>query len=455
MELKEPLDFWIEVKVIIETIADKFDKTWLKRKRILSTQLLVTILFKLVLSKNRQGYGSNLLQFWETCAEKGITLPQINSIAASSFCEARQKLPEAIFEQLNQALIVHWQKTQVLPVWKNHRLFAIDGSRINLPRDLINAGYKLYDKQRRHYPQGLLSCLYNLQEKIEYDFSLATHMDERSCALEHIKQLTSTDIIVFDRGYFSYLLLYKVIEQGIHVIFRLQPGTVNKKVLEFWESDQEDILIDSVPSPAVVSDLKKRGFYLVIKPLPLRLIKHKINDELYVYGTTLIGNDYPKDCFAEVYHGRWGIEELYKISKNFIEVEDFHAQTERGVKQELYTHLLLINLARFFELEAQKQLQSPSNKKEHASENKNYFDNIFYSATQLAINFKNCLLVTGRYLENLLLASKALIGNWLSKVIGSIVRLRQRKRPNRHYPRISHKPRRKWESFRNVLAAKA
>ena len=57
---------------------------------------------------------------------------------------------------------------------------------------------------------------------------------------------------------------------------------------------------------------------------------------------------YKIDEFQKLYHGRWGIEELYKISKVYIDVEDFHSSTERGVKQELYAHLLLINIARIF-----------------------------------------------------------------------------------------------------------
>lgn len=49
-------------------------------------------------------------------------------------------------------------------------------------------------------------------------------------------------------------------------------------------------------------------------------------------------------------NGRWGIEELCKISKQLIGIEDFHSQTERGVKQEIYAHLLLINIARILVL---------------------------------------------------------------------------------------------------------
>jgi hypothetical protein len=452
MHSKKTLNFWTEVKNIFKKISDEFDAKWQKRKRVLSTQLLVAIILKLVQSKNRQGYGSTLIQFWEVCAEKNIELPQEKSISASSLCEARQKLSEDIFKELNQELINHWQKNQELPTWHGHRIFAVDGSRVNVPRELINDGYKLYDEKRgRYYPQGLMSCLYNLQEKVIYDFSFVTHMNERLCALEHMKRLTKKDIIVFDRGYFSYLLLYKVLEEGIQGIFRLQlqESGINGKVLDFWKSHQDDIVIEYMPSMTVIDDLKKRGFNLDIKPLTVRLIKHKIDNKTYVYATTLISEAYPKECFAEIYHGRWGIEELYKISKQFINIEEFHAKTARGVKQEVYAHLLLINLARFVEFEA-KSVLPPSKEDEAVIENIQDSTHIFNPVTILNINFKNCLLVTGRYLESLILAGYELLVDWLAKLMRSIVRVRQKLRPNRHYPRISHQPRAKWSNYRNL-----
>ena len=276
MNTYKSLDFWVEVKNIFQKISNKFDSEWQKRKRVLSTQLLVAIIFKLVQSKNRQGYSSNLTEFWEICAEKAIELPQVNSVTASSLCEARQKLSEVIFKELNKEVIAHWQKDQNLPTWNGYRIFAIDGSRVNLPRELIKDGYKLYAEKRGHYfPQGLMSCLYNLQEKVVYDFSFVNHMNERLCALEHIKLLGKKDIVVFDRGYFSYLLLYKILEQGVQGIFRLQSqkSGLNSKVLEFWKSHEDDTIIDYIPSTTVMFELRKRGFNLDKKPLTVRLVK--------------------------------------------------------------------------------------------------------------------------------------------------------------------------------------
>jgi hypothetical protein len=130
---------------------------------------------------------------------------------------------------------------------------------------------------------------------------------------------------------FSYLLLHEFHKNGVHAIFRLQEGTVNKQIKGFISSSKIDEIIEYVPSGAVISDLKKQGYFLKPKPLSLRLIKQTIKEETYLYGTTLIDKEYTADCFCNLYHERCSIEELYKISKNIIYIEEFHSKIERGV----------------------------------------------------------------------------------------------------------------------------
>jgi hypothetical protein len=453
MASEKTVNFWIKSQSIFEDICNKCDKTWQKRKRILSTKLLVIFIIKLVLSKNKQGYASSLLQLWDTCVEKGIQLPQVNSIAPSSLCEARQKLPENVFMDLNLALLEHWNKSEKpSPTWHGHKVFAVDGSKINLPRGLLNYGYTTAKDRGRYYPQGTMSCLYNLHEQIAYDFTFVSHGDERACAIEHFKCVDDGDIVIFDRGYFSYFMFYTALQSNINVVFRMQNGTVNGKVAEFWKSDLNDIIIEYMPSETVKSDLRKRGHKLDFKPVTMRLIKHKIKDETYVYATTLIGEQYPSVEFGALYHSRWGIEELYKISKCFIDVEDFHSQTERGVKHELYAHILLINIARMFETEASEMLLVNDRIKE-SNEVATGDNASLKTNNHVKINFKNCILVVARYLENLILAPHNLIATWINKAICSIARVTQRVRPGRSYQRISHKPRGKWDSFRTLLKA--
>jgi hypothetical protein len=272
-------------------------------------------------------------------------------------------------------------------------------------------------------------------------------MNERTCALQHLEVLEPNDVVIFDRGYFSYLLLHEFHNRGVHVIFRLQEGTVNKALKDFINGSKTDEIIEYIPSYNVLCDLKKQNYFLDGKPIPLRLIKHTIKGETYFYGTTLIGEKYPPECFYDLYHERWSIEELYKISKNIVDIEEFHSKTERGVKQEIYAHLLLINLSRFFEFDAQGGLPTMKNQDKEACEKANFYK-FFNPASLFNINFKNCLMVVGRYVVDLFLDTYKEVKNWTGKVIHMILRVRQKIRPGRSFPRKSYKPSSKWERRR-------
>ena len=438
------VDYWSSVKVIVDKICEHYDDLWSKRHRILNSKIILMIILKMVTGDRRAGLITNLTEFWDICADKGIDLPQPKSISASSFCEARQKLSEDIFKDLNKALLKNWDENRCLPRWQEHRIYAADGSRINIPRELAECGFKIYDETRRHYPQGLLSCLYDVLSKTVFDFDFVSHMNERRCVIEHLKVLEPTDIVIFDRGYFSYLLLHEFSKNGVHAIFRLQEGSVNKQIQAFIESTKTDEVIEYIPSATVISDLKKQGYNLKPQPLKLRLIKHKIRDVTYLYGTTLYNQEkYPAHQMAALYHERWDIEELYKISKHIIDIEQFHSKTERGVKQEIYAHILLINLSRFFEFDAKLP---PINKVDKEKCDNVNFYKFFNPTSMFNLNFKNCIAVVGRYLDKLILDTYEQVKSWPPKVIAMILRVRQKIRPGRHCPRRSYRPEKKWEN---------
>lgn len=433
-----------------DRVCEGYDKQWQRRSRVLNSKIIILMIFKIILSDRRQGLGINLTEFWDGCSDKNIDLPQAKSVTASSFCEARQKVSEDIFKDINRSLLNNWSEKRSLPLWLGHRVYATDGSKVNIPRDLVAFGFKIQDEERQHYPQGLVSCLYDVLSKTVYDFDFVSHMNERTCALKHLEILEPNDVVIFDRGYFSYLLLHEFHKKGVHVLFRLQKGTVNKQTQAFISSSKTDEIIEYVPSDSIAFTLKKQGYVLEQKPIPFRLIKQTIKGDIHLYGTTLIGEQYPLSCFAELYHERWSIEELYKISKRIVDIEEFHSKTERGVKQEIYAHLLLINLSRFFEFDVQDDLP-PMDQEDKEKCGKVDFYKFFNPASLFNINFKNCLMIVGRYVENLFLDTYEEIENWTRKVTHLILRVRQKIRPGRSFPRQSFKPERKWKNKKATI----
>jgi len=57
-------DFWSLLKEVIKNFCAAFANKWQIRKRVIDTHLLVLFIFKLVLSKNQQGYKSLLIELF-------------------------------------------------------------------------------------------------------------------------------------------------------------------------------------------------------------------------------------------------------------------------------------------------------------------------------------------------------------------------------------------------------
>jgi len=424
------LSLWISIKLYIDVLSQKYDSIWRTRKRIIGTAFLIVFIFKLVLGKNKQGYNSILVEMWHNLVFTALPFAQKKPLAASSVCEARMKLPEQIFKDLNSSFVKEFEKTNNSLFWNGYRLFGIDGSKINLPRELIAQGYNIHSKLA-YYPQGLLSCLYELSTELPYDFDLVSHGNERECAIKHLHLLGPKDIVIMDRGYFSYFLLRQFFNKNVKVIFRLQ-RKAGKAFNAFWNSNKLEDTIMLPPSPKALKKLKNKN----AQPIPLRLIKYTISGKTYVLATTLFGEQFSRQTFSELYHLRWFEEEAFKVSKNLINVEDFHAKSLRGIKQELFAHFCIITLSRILEHKATLDINPKLDSNNYAFRK--------FSQT-LKINFKNCILVISKAIEDIVfLKIPIFISSLLPKLMISISRLYHKIRPNRQNRRISHKPRTKW-----------
>jgi hypothetical protein len=446
---------WQEVAEIIRDIAVQYDEKWRIRKRLIDSMLIILLVFRLVCSKNTQSYGTTIDELWDSCRKLNLPLPQKRTISSSSFCDARKKLDETVFKEINWKILetytAHARDKSYR--WNGHRIFAVDGSKINLPRKLTACGYKP-PSGISHYPQGLLSCLYQLKSQMPFDFDLVPHANERACAERHLQVLAPGDVIVYDRGYFSYLMLHRHIEAKIHAVFRLQENA-GKVIKAFFSSAPTDIIATVYPSAPVLNDLKKTHPDLVIVPRQIRLVKYQKGNETLCLGTTLLDqNRYKKQDLMDVYHSRWGVEELYKISKRLFIIEDFHAQTERGVKQEIFAHFALINMNRIFANQADIDLNATHNSEGPLEKQSDaYQSSSTLQMKRIKTNFKNCIQAFTRSIEELLLFH-AKIRKVVEHVYEYVIGHHQKQRPGRFYPRKSSRPIAKWHASNNKCRTK-
>jgi len=447
------VSLWEKVAKVINDVAEEYDEKWQVRKRLINSMMIILLIFRLVSSKNSQGYGTTIDELWDSCRKMNLPLPQKSTIAPSSFCAARKKLDEDVFKSINQKIIDTYaeQGQDDAHKWLGHRIFAVDGSQLNLPRNLTSCGYKL-PSDNSNYPQGLLSCLYQVKSQMPFDFDLVSHGNERTCAKQHLQVLEKGDVVVYDRGYFSYPMLHQHLKSQIHAVFRLQESSYNV-IRDFFSAEQTDIIATIYPSEKTRRDIKRAHPKIEIVPLKMRLIKYEIGNETYCLGTTLTDQsryDNTQD-FIDIYHARWGVEELYKVSKRIFIIEDFHAKSERGVKQEIFAHFALITMNRIFANQADIDLNRPSNSivqsevltcSELAPGNN--------KMSRIKTNFKNCIHVFTRGIEELLLLQNKLKAA-VERTFNFIIGRHQKERPGRSYPRISMLPRTKFKPTKKKI----
>ena len=150
------VQLWQDIIGSVARVARAYDAEWIQRRRVLNTLLIVQFVFRLVFAPDRRGYATVVGELWDQCQRLGLELPRREPVSAAAICKARAKVGAAVFRDIHRAVLE--QAGPQGGLWKGHRLFAVDGSKLNLPRGLLPAGYPR-PSDTAHYPQGLLSCL--------------------------------------------------------------------------------------------------------------------------------------------------------------------------------------------------------------------------------------------------------------------------------------------------------
>jgi len=100
---------------------------------------------------------------------------------------------DAVFREVHRRIIERMDDGG-LPRWCGWWLYAVDGTKINLPCELVERGYRT-PQPEAHYPQELVSCLCRLNDRCR---STSTW---RRMVAAHLPHVHTGDVVVYDRGY--------------------------------------------------------------------------------------------------------------------------------------------------------------------------------------------------------------------------------------------------------------
>jgi hypothetical protein len=273
----------------------------------------------------------------------------IREVTKGAFTQARAKLNPWAFKRLNEVAVNSFYEGAAYIVWHEMRLLAVDGTRLVLPNHpsvVEEFGVHQFGP-KADSPRSLAlgSLLYDALNLVTIDSQIAPYASsERDLLLEHLEYVKPGDLLLLDRGYPSFWLLFLLKAKGIEFCVRLKEDWW-LKVKDFTESSEKERIVTFALPKKDRSKLKDFP-HMLDQEITCRLIKVELeNGETEVLCTSLEDSaTYLHEDFEELYHYRWNEEEAYKLLKSRIELEDFSGKTAKAVKQDFHAKVFLMTL---------------------------------------------------------------------------------------------------------------
>lgn len=310
-----------------------------KRKLPLKTIILLVIRFKSSIQRE-------LDRFYKEVTKSDFN---IREATKGAFTQARAKLNPWAFTRLNEVAVDSFYEGAEYYVWHDMRLLSVDGTRLYLPNhpSVVDefGVHKFGPKADSPRSLAMGSLLYDALNLITIDSQIAPYAaSERDLLMKHLDKVNCGDMLLLDRGYPCFWLLFLFKAKGIEFCIRLQEDWW-LKVKDFTESTEKERIV-TFDLPKKDYDKLKDFPQMHRSSLTCRLIKIELeNGDKEVLCTSLTdAQKYLYEEFEQVYHYRWNEEEAYKLLKSRIELENFSGKTARAVKQDFHAKVFLMTL---------------------------------------------------------------------------------------------------------------
>lgn len=293
------------------------------------------------------------------------------SISNPGFHKQRMKLnPEAFILLNNHHVKSFYEMETDLKKYKNHYVLAIDGSKVVLPttEETLEVYGGQSNKSKTVAMLGF-STVYDVLNNMILDGIIDRYnYSERASAVIHLNKLTdylgdSKRIILFDRGYPSAKLLLFMINTPSKFVMRLSSAQF-KREQKSMKTDDEWIdinftqdRINSYRGTPFAEELRK------IQRINLRFVKIYLpNDNVEYLLTNLESDIFKEENIGELYHMRWGIETVYDVLKNKVQMANFSGKKPIVIEQDIYVSIYLCNLIQDIVRDVQKEFDEKNEK---------------------------------------------------------------------------------------------
>jgi len=302
-----------------------------------------------------------LNSFYAKVLEKDYSIQQVTKGALS---QSRAKLNPSAFTELNVVAARTFYEGAPYRIWIDHRVLAADGSTLVLPdhkttREEFGV-HKFGRNADAERSMATVSIMYDVLNLLTLDAQIDKYaVSEQTLLTQHLSNVAflKGDLLLLDRGYPSMALMFKLQQMGIEFCIRLKEG---------WWKEARNMLKDGETDKIVKFTLPPKDRHLqqefgAASPIiTCRLVVIELeNGEQEVLCTSLCKRKkYPHDCFKELYHLRWHIEEGYKLFKCRAGLETFSGKTARSVRQDFQAKAFLMTMCAILSYPIEEQVRA-------------------------------------------------------------------------------------------------
>jgi hypothetical protein len=286
----------------------------------------------------------------------------------SAMIQARSKLKPELLRDLNTLIVGKFygqiQLNGKLNLWNNHLIWAIDGTRLDIPDTPLNR--TLFSVFRsgnlpNGKPQALGMFLYDCCNDLPLIEHLGPRSSEPKTFLESLMPVIHTvpfieqkdkAILVFDRGYTDYRLFAKLIQDNIKFVIRVKTSKTYKSIERFRDATDVDSIIN-IECPKYLKKQVERGE--LPEKVKVRAVKVILpSGEVEILITNLFDTwCFPTSCFKELYFKRWPVETSIGFLKNVLDIERFSSKKPLFIYQDFYASILAYTLGALFDKDIQ------------------------------------------------------------------------------------------------------
>ncbi|MEQ6390943.1 IS4 family transposase [Bacillaceae bacterium S4-13-58] len=291
-----------------------------------------TILFMLNFVKN--SFQIELDDYFELLGKN------TKSISKQAFSEARKKIKPDAFIHLFDTIVDWYYKENPWNKFMGFRLFAIDGSILELNNSKrLRDAFDVSKGSSIELARAMASCIYDIENNLIVKAIITKCTDsERTIAIKLMDSFkehrTENDLFLFDRGYPSLDFFAYLLESKVKFVVRT-PANNYKSSIQALVPDQ-------------IINLKRKGGIMQLRAIRFTLPSGE--EELLI--TNIFDETFGIQEFKTLYFKRWGIETKYDELKNKLQLQKFTGDTPLSVEQDFYATMFLSNMASLIKHEA-------------------------------------------------------------------------------------------------------